>query len=224
MARHSLLPDGSRSPYYGVLLVVLVLLIVVSPLATGRESEFVVEFFLDLVLVVGVYSAVASARVRWPFVALTVLTFAWRWSGLLAEGDTVQVGALGITVIWMAVAIAFVVKAFFEQTTVDTNMIFGAVVVYLLAGVAFGLGYELLELLQPDSFSGVTDGGHPRQLGNELVYFSFISLTTMGYGDVLPVSNLARSLSVMEGAFGTLYLAVMIARLVGLHSQSKSAS
>ena len=56
-----------------------------------------------------------------------------------------------------------------------------------------------------------------------LLYFSLVSITTMGYGDILPVSALARSFASLEGVFGTLYLAVMIARLVGLHSRRRDA-
>jgi hypothetical protein len=69
----------------------------------------------------------------------------------------------------------------------------------------------------PGSFAGVPVDGTESEIGNALLYFSLVCLTTMGYGDILPVSDLARPLAVLEGVFGTLYLAVMIARLVGLH-------
>ncbi len=99
-------------------------------------------------------------------------------------------------------------------------MILGAIVAYLLAAVAFAYLYEILELFQPGSFSGIPDAASLQELGDALMYFSLASLTTMGYGDIVPVSGLARPVAVLEGAFGTLYLAVMIAKLVGLHIAS----
>ena len=215
--RHSLLPDAQRTPHYGAVLAVLLLLIVIAPLSSGPESEIVVEFFFDLVLVTGAYSAAARKGNPWPFRILTSVTLLWRWVALLIESGQVDLGAMVMTAIWLAVAVGTVTLALFEQEEADTNLILAAVVVYLLAAVTFAQVFEILELIQPGSFSGVPDGGHPRELGNALLYFSFVCITTMGYGDILPVSELARPLAVLEGVFGTLYLAVMIARLVGLH-------
>ena len=215
--RHSLLPDAQRTPHYGAVLAVLLLLILIAPLSAGPESEIVVEFFFDLVLVTGAYSAAARKGNPWPFRILTSVTLLWRWVALLFESGQVDLGAMVMTAIWLAVAVGTVTKALFEQEDADTNLILAAVVVYLLAAVTFAQVFEILELIQPGSFSGVPDGGHPRELGNALLYFSFVCITTMGYGDILPVSELARPLAVLEGVFGTLYLAVMIARLVGLH-------
>ena len=199
----------------------LVLLIVVAPLSTGDESELVVEFFLDLVLVSGAYSAAARKGNPWPFIILTAVALLWRWGMLLFGGGTATIGAMAITIVWIGFAVGILIRTLFEQRLVDTNMIFAAVTAYLLVGVAFAFGFELLETLQPGSFSGVPDGGHPREQGNAFVYFSFVSLTTLGFGDIVPTSSIARPLTVLEGVFGTLYLAVMIARMVGLHSLSE---
>ena len=220
--RHSLLPHSDRTPHYGALLAVVLVLIALAPISTGNESAIVVEIVFNLVLVTGAYSAAARKGNPWPFTVLTTVTLAWRWVALLFEADTVDLGALIMTAVWLIFAVGTIANTLFEQREADTNMIFAAVVVYLLAGVAFGQVFEVLELVQPGSFSGVPDGGHPRELGNTLIYFSLVCLTTMGYGDIVPVSEIARPLSVLEGVFGTLYLAVMIARLVGLHLQSGS--
>jgi hypothetical protein len=86
------------------------------------------------------------------------------------------------------------------------------------------MAFLLIELLQPSSFTGLPTGGVQRELEHALLYFSFVSITTMGYGGILPVSALARSMASIEGVFGTLYLAVMIARLVGLQSATKAGA
>jgi hypothetical protein len=96
---------------------------------------------------------------------------------------------------------------------VTFHRIQGAVAAYLLLGVLWAQLYSLTALLRPGAFSGavnVADG--PRAW----LYFSFLTLTTVGYGDVLPVHPAARSLAMLEAVVGPLYLAILIARLVSL--------
>ncbi len=219
--RYSLLPSTQTAPHYGALLVVLLILIVVAPLVPAERGGHWVEFFFDLVLLSGAYSAAWQSKHRFPFLALTVVTLVMRWTEIFSEHIGYSFGSISITIVWITYAIALIVAALFRMRRVSTNAIFGAIVAYLLAGVAFAFLFELIELSHPGSFSGVTESGTGREIGNGLLYFSFVCLTTMGYGDIVPVSNLARPLSVLEGAFGTLYLAVMIARLVGLHIVSE---
>jgi len=215
--RLSIVPRGSTAPNYGVLLLVLCLLVVCAPVASRAGSAYSVEALFNLVLVAGAYSSASRGGQRWPFVALTALTLAMRWAGLLWGGFGLELGSALTTVVWIALAIVIVVRELFQEQKVTTNTIYGAIVAYLLAAVAFAYLYEILELFQPGSFSGIPDGANPQELGDALLYFSLASLTTVGYGDIVPVSGLARPVAVFEGVFGTLYLAVMIARLVGLN-------
>jgi len=104
---------------------------------------------------------------------------------------------------------------------VTADTIAGAICFYLLLGVIWALIYALVELAHPGSF---VDGGRPvssaigghRLLVPELLYLSLVTLSTLGYGDILPVTPPARMLAALEGIIGPLYLAVLIARLVGL--------
>lgn len=215
--RYSVLPSSTKAPNYGALLLVLILLIVVAPLATRAGSALGVEALLDLVLIAGAYSAASRAGRRWPFLALTGLTLLVRWAALISGDGGFELGSSVITVAWIAAAIAVVGTELFRQRSVTTNMIFGAIVAYLLAAVGFAYLFEVLERLQPGAFSGIPEGASAQALGDALLYFSLVTLTTLGYGDIVPLSGVARPLAVLEGVFGTLYLAVMIARLVGLH-------
>jgi len=78
----------------------------------------------------------------------------------------------------------------------------------------WGFGYNLIDLLQPGSFN-VPDH-FTRSKGSFHIYYSFITLTTVGYGDITPISGMARSLSMLEGIIGQSYMAVLVARLVGM--------
>jgi hypothetical protein len=208
-------------PRNAALLVVLLLLIVVSPSIPEGNSGVLFELVFDSILIAGVYS-VGPGRHRWPFLLLTVVTLAVRWGELLSGGPQLDVGALLITAMWLIYAVSIIIGHLFQRRDATVDTILGAVVTYLLAAVAFTFAFEIVELLQPGSFSGIPDQArsHRSELGSSMLYFSFVCITTMGYGDIVPVSGIARPLAVLEGVFGQLYLAVMIARLVGLHIAS----
>jgi voltage-gated potassium channel Kch len=107
-----------------------------------------------------------------------------------------------------------------SQKTVTRDTVMGAICSYLLIGVAFGLCFAMIEFEHPGS---IVDRGHAvAAIGPELehrmgrmFYLSFITLTTVGYGDVSPIGPAARMLAVFEALLGQLFLAVFIARLVG---------
>ena len=105
-----------------------------------------------------------------------------------------------------------------QQKNVTHGMIFGAVCGYLLVGVSWAFTYSFVALLEPGSFaiavSGQTSQG---DVLPDFFYYSFVTLTTLGYGDITPVGPFARSLSTLEAVVGQIYLTVLIARLVGLH-------
>lgn len=95
----------------------------------------------------------------------------------------------------------------------------GAICVYLLIGFAWTFGYGIIELINPGSFSGLAEIDANNHVGRimQLRYFSFATMTTLGYGDILPRSPVARTLATLEAITGQIYLTVLIARLVGLH-------
>ena len=97
---------------------------------------------------------------------------------------------------------------------VSREKIFGALSVYLLLGVIWAMLFIMMDSLVPGSFRY----GQERVLTEaQMVYYSFVTLTTLGYGDIVPVSPTARSLATLEALTGQLYLTVLVARLVGLH-------
>jgi hypothetical protein len=205
-------------PRNAALLVFLLILIVVSPSLGEDFSGYVVELVFDAILLAGVYS-VGPGKHRWPFLILTVVTLAVRWGEHLSGVPALDASALSITVLWLAYAVSIIIGHLFQRRDVTVDTILGSIVAYLLVAVAFTLGFEIIELQNPGSFSGITDHPslHRRDLSSSMMYFSLVCITTMGFGDVVPMSSIARPLAVLEGVFGQLYLAVMIARLVGLH-------
>jgi hypothetical protein len=99
---------------------------------------------------------------------------------------------------------------------VDAEHVYAALSAYLLAGILLGLVYWVLQQLGPSSFAL---SGPLSRTG--AIYFSFVTLATLGYGDIAPRSEIARGLAIVEGIGGQLFLAVLIARLVSVYGRSR---
>lgn len=203
-------------PRNAALLVGLLILIVLSPMEPVSGSPLIIELMFASVLLGGVYSV---GLTHWSFVALTAVTLLTRWVDSFSEVAMFHEAALALTAAWLAAATWTMIVRLFQQRDVTVDTILGAIVAYLAAAVAFAMLYQWIERAAPGSFTGLPDstGENPRAMVDSLLYFSLISLTTIGFGDVVPVSEIARPLSALEGAFGQLYLAVIVARLVALH-------
>ncbi|MEM9167983.1 MAG: potassium channel family protein [Planctomycetota bacterium] len=107
------------------------------------------------------------------------------------------------------------VQRMLHTSVVTPALISAAVTVYLLAGVIWTIGFHALETLHPESF--VVSGRAAPINAGELSYFSFVTLTTLGYGDVSPATPIARSMATLEAVFGQVFLVVLLGRLVSLH-------
>ena len=117
---------------------------------------------------------------------------------------------------FLCIAIGYTFKQIATDATISVNRIVGAVAVYLMFGVLWSVAYTLVELTWPGSFRGF-DPGVGTHWASEWLYFSFVTMTTLGYGDVAPVSAIARMLAYMQAILGQLYIAILVAGLVGAY-------
>ena len=126
---------------------------------------------------------------------------------------------------WLAISVTLgvvVAQAVFRRGRVTYHRIVGAILLYLLIAVAFGTLFIFVGASVPDAFKGITFEDHPA-LANSVFYLSFVTLTSTGYGDLVPVHPIARSLCNIESVIGQLYPATLLARLVTLElRQSRS--
>jgi hypothetical protein len=121
---------------------------------------------------------------------------------------------------FLLTAISFTLKQVAVGTDISPNRLVGAICVYLLLGVIWAVAYTILEMVSPESFGGFT---HLQARGwdDEWLYFSFVTMTTLGYGDLLPVSATARALAYMQAVFGQLYVAILVAGLVSAYISAR---
>lgn len=145
------------------------------------------------------------------YVALRGIQLALSLPALLPVGESVWVVGC---VLAMGAAARYALRA----GDVDAERIFAALDVYLLAGLTFGVAFRLVEQFAPGSFGG-PHAGEPASF----IYFSFVTIATLGYGDIVPLSGPARALAILEAVGGQMYLAVLVARLVSLYATRKDA-
>ena len=119
--------------------------------------------------------------------------------------------------LFMFIAIISIMRSVFLHDEVTSDLIVGSICLYLLIGMFFALVYGSILLITPDSFSKLSN----KSL-SDLIYFSFVTLTTTGFGDIVPTHPLTRLLASLEAVIGTLYMAIMVARLVGMHIMSET--
>jgi hypothetical protein len=126
----------------------------------------------------------------------------------------------GAFLIMRIVLVGVVARAVFSPGRVNYHRIIGAILVYLSIALTFVALYSFVGLLVPHAFSGMTFEDNPA-LASNVIYFSFVTLTSTGYGDVFPLHPVARSLCNLETIIGQLYPATLLARLVSLEIEGR---
>jgi hypothetical protein len=211
-------PAGLTDPLLTALTVMLaVIMFVAAPLqAAGvfgaHEFGFAIGVVIiaTAVIVSNSWLAVAPLFVSFALIALaTLLRLRHPWIGNIY----LDVSA------WLILSLTLVVvtfRAVFAAGRVTYHRVIGAILLYLAIGLLFMALFCLVALLEPNSFRGLGQLHDNLAVAGNFIYFSFVTLTTVGYGDVVPLHPVARSLANIEAIVGQLYPATLLARLVSL--------
>jgi hypothetical protein len=203
------------------LFLALLLVMLVSPFLDDsllHRSYMVVLFALVLlaaILIAGgrQHHRIIALMIGVPWLALSLF-------GLLVDGDAVGIYANLLACSFCLYIIFLVLSHLLEADTVDLNILLGAASVYLLLALAWTTSYLIIMQVDPGAFSLVH--GESRPYFHQFLYFSLTTLTTVGYGDITPVNPFAQIWATMEAVCGTLYMALLVARLVGLYQSQKA--
>lgn len=176
---------------------------------------------LDLLMIVSLVAAIASVAhersirilllLGVVFVAFHAIQAVMGVPVLLSVSQLLWI-VIGGVAAWAAAHHAF------RARVVDAEHLFAALDAYLLVGLAFGVGYWLLEQAWPASFGTAMPGELDLA---RAIYFSFVTIATLGYGDIVPANDTTRGLVILEAVAGQMYLAVLVARLVSLYSRDQ---
>jgi len=196
----------------GWLVASLLGLLLIYPYATrGPVGKAILVLANSATIVAGVY-AVSERRRDWVFAAVVGAAQASvAVTDLALESRELSSIAVALLALFYGFALARTLQLAIRPGPVTSDRLYAAVAVYLLFGLLFACLYTLAADALPEAFAS-TDGGFP-----DMAYFSFVTLTTLGYGDILPLAKQVRSLAIVEAVCGVLYLALLVARLIGLH-------
>ncbi len=207
---------------FSMLLISLALLFLVSPMVPGDQS-FVDKVFGMFILVVLISCLRAIAQSRRFFIFMAIFTIFNLSIGSMEifselETDAFRAMVLVVRIIYFSVVFLSIMRYVLDRSPVTGDKICGVISAYMMMGVVWTFVYSLFYLLDPSSFL------LPEALLSEdtvnstwAFYFSFVTLTTLGYGDITPQTPAIQSYAIMEAACGQIFLAVIVARLIALH-------
>src|SRR4029078_1640341 len=207
---------GYLSRRYAILFYTLLLTMIAPPVVAALKlTGGLIELLLaaNLIAAVMPVSAAISRRALLALIGLLcVARFVFHWF----EHSALSAISLGLWTLMGLVAAAYALRFAVQARAVDTEHLYASLSAYLLAGIFFGSFYWVLEQIVPGTFQ--ITGAFTRM---SAIYFSFVPLASLGYGDILPRSEIARGLTLVEGVGGQLFLAVLVARLVSLYARGK---
>ncbi len=223
MSLRSSSESGKEEVNFLRLLVVLVVLFVVHPLisGTGVLSSSLVNLLFIAAVAIAATSVPGRRVVRSTVYSTGAVAFLSSWAAILWGQTWVELVVYGSYLGFFTLVCANVLGHVFRGGEVDTNKLYAVCCVYLLAGIAWAFLYALIETSAPGSFHLADGVVGSRDRISQLIYFSLVTLTTLGYGDIVPISGFARTTASLEAIFGQAYLAVLVARLIGLRLSSK---
>jgi len=203
------------------LLAALLSMLAVVPFLEGFIGlRTLFNAFLSVVLVSAVY---ALSQKIWHLTAAAVLAIPMLisiWSDYFVRNDALFLVGRICGVLFIAFTIFHILRHIFHQQEVTKDTIAGAAAVYLLFALMWAFLYAVLAHLQPGSFA--ISAAETLGERNVYMYFSFVTITTLGYGDITPLTYLAGSMAILEAVVGQLYLVVLVAWLVGMYVSKKS--
>jgi len=206
------------------LLIALALFFIWAPFVEEiKGGDLIVSVLFSLVLIAGVLAVADRKRILIIAIVLAIPAIAGRWINHFRPDLVPPAFFLVAGLFLIAFVVARLLRFVLRAPSVNVEVLCASISAYLLLGLMWTLAYWLVDRLTPGgAFSFNTNAGTRSMNGFTGFYFSFITLSTVGYGDITPVSRIARWLAAMEAMTGLLYVAVLIARLVALYSSPKS--
>lgn len=209
-----------------LLLCTLLTLITAFPFVKDILPRYlaVMELSFTLILLFGIYLVTDNKKLLTVTALIALLATSIIFFNIFLQSKSLLLLGLYLEIIFFIITAFAIIRHVLGYKRVTADKIYGAICGYLILGMIWTLIYITIEIVNPESFrlisNQIRDYGTyytHRYYFSDFIYYSFVTLSTLGYGDIVPVSTPARIFSALEAITGQLYVAVFIARLVGLH-------
>src|SRR5947207_3794535 len=206
------------------LLIALALLLFFFPFVEEiKGGDLILSLLLSLVLLSAVLAVASRGRTLIVAVVLLIPAIVGRWMNHVRPDLVPPAVFLVAGLALVAFVVGNLLRFVWRAPSVNMEVLCASISAYLMLGLIWTIAYWLVAQLTPGAFAFNTNTGAKETMeGFNAFYFSFVTLSTVGYGDITPVSKVARMLAAMEAMTGLFYVAVLIARLVSLYSSPKS--
>jgi voltage-gated potassium channel len=200
------------------LTIILVINFVMNQLFTRNSSaKSLLAALLYTVIAVALIWAYRKEKERLTFLLiLNLIMSVFRWINIFVESNLIYIGILISASFFFLALIQSLFRSLMSSHDVDADTLYGSVAIYFLLGNLWNSFYSIIFYFNPRAF-------YAAQGDLDLLYFSFVTLVGLGFGDIVPVSELARLAAASEGIVGTLYVAIVISRVVGLYISGKES-
>ena len=199
------------------LLASLILVFFIGPVAFdyGLLSIVNLEILFLLILIFSIFLHQHDTKLF----KVTVVSLIIILINILFFDNNQSISQYFLKILIVSIAIVELFREIFKTKIIDSHIIGSAISIYVLIGIFWYLLFMFLLMVDPDSFD--IRNFNPEMVSIDMIYFSFTTLTTLGYGDITPVSYTAKMWSITEAMMGVMFLAVMISRLVSLFGSKK---
>ncbi|MEJ2180134.1 MAG: potassium channel family protein [Gammaproteobacteria bacterium] len=202
---------------FSFLVLVLLSLYIVVPFF---DISFLTDLVVSFLFIAALAAVTQNSQLFWLTLVLAVFTISLTWGSYWSGNEQLAIIARTFQILFVVLIAGAILSQIFTHKKITRETVAGAICVYLLMGTMWADVYGIMEIVQPGTFPAyetaageiITD---PHLRSSQFHYFSFVTLSTLGYGDITPTTREAQSLASMEAIIGQLFLAVLIARLVG---------
>jgi hypothetical protein len=205
------------------LAILVVVIFVVVPLAgLGVVERFVVDIGFSVLLISGAVATNRSLLLTWLIIMLTLAGLVVHWAGFCVSSFRHPMLDAILIMLLFGCFVVVMMLQIFRSGRITLHRVLGAVAAYLSVGLAWGYAYYAASLFNPDAVQFVNEPNLHEIPAARYIYFSFVTLTTVGYGDAAPMDPVTRSLAMAEALTGQLYPAVLIAGVLSMALQARN--
>ena len=197
-----------------LLMSLVIMMFGVPMIGPHIEYPVILEIVFGTSLLFGLLSLSAYLKEYMVGIILVVLALMFSLIAIFSSKSIFTYLMIMTALMFFIQMILFSIHQVFILDRVDINKIIGAVCIYILLALLWAIIFMLIEILSPGSFSGISSDLKHHKF-SEFLYFSIVTLTTLGYGDVTPISPFARMVALLETIVGVFYIAILVATLVG---------